>query len=180
MPSASQAAGETVTSPSPGGVISAFCEPEATTSSPQASVSTGTAPRLETPSTTTSAPAAFAAAASAWMSATTPVDVSECVRKTAFAPPSSAKPRAQVVRARRLTPLVGQRVDLAAVRRRELLPALAEVPGGDDDDAIARRAEVRDRGLHRPRAREVKRRTSPSWCGTRLASRSRHSPKTAR
>ena len=46
--------------PRPGGVISAFCEPEATTSIPHASGSSGTAPRLETASTTTSAPAAFA------------------------------------------------------------------------------------------------------------------------
>ena len=46
---------------------------------PHASVSSGTAPRLETASTTTSAPASFATAASAWTSATTPVDVSECV-----------------------------------------------------------------------------------------------------
>ena len=47
----------------PGGVISAFCEPETTTSMPHASVSTGTAPRLETASTTTSAPPSFATSA---------------------------------------------------------------------------------------------------------------------
>ena len=41
----------------PDGVISAFCEPVTTTSSPHASVSSGTAPRLETASTTMSAPA---------------------------------------------------------------------------------------------------------------------------
>ena len=43
-------------------------------------VSSGTAPRLETPSTTTSAPDGFAAAASAWRSQTTPVEVSEWVK----------------------------------------------------------------------------------------------------
>ena len=75
----------------PGGVISAFCDPETTASSPQESVSSGTAPRLETASTTTSAPASFAAAARPWTSATTPVEVSECVRNTTFAPPVSAR-----------------------------------------------------------------------------------------
>jgi len=57
--------------------MSAFCEPETTTSRPQASVSQRTAPRLDTASTTTSDPASLAAAANAWMSLTTPVDVSE-------------------------------------------------------------------------------------------------------
>ena len=79
--------------PRPGGVISAFCEPETTTSSPHASVSQGTAPRLETASTTTSAPPSFAAAASAWMSATTPVEVSECTTQTAFASRSRSRAR---------------------------------------------------------------------------------------
>ena len=68
----SHAAGETHAVARPGGVISAFCEPATTTSSPHSSVSSGTAPRLETASTTTSAPASFAAAASDRTSATTP------------------------------------------------------------------------------------------------------------
>src|SRR3954467_4803427 len=45
--------------------MSAFCEPETTTSRSQASASQGRAPRLETASTTTSAPASLAAAAGA-------------------------------------------------------------------------------------------------------------------
>ena len=53
-----------------------------TTSTPHSSVSSGTAPRLEIASTTAIAPASFAAAASARTSATTPVDVSECVSST--------------------------------------------------------------------------------------------------
>ena len=81
------------TMPRPGGVISAFCEPETTTSRPHASVSHGTAPRLETASTTTSAPRSFAAAASAWTSATTPVDVSEWTIQTAFAARSRSRAR---------------------------------------------------------------------------------------
>ena len=73
--------------------MSAFCEPETTTSSPQASVSHGTAPRLETASTTTSEPASFAAAASERTSATTPVEVSDCTIQTAFASRSRRRAR---------------------------------------------------------------------------------------
>ena len=128
--------------------MSAFCEPETTTSSPHASVSHGTAPRLETASTTTSAPASFAAAARAWTSATTPVEVSDWTSQTAFAG-RSAQPRAQVVGARRLAPRVAEDVDVGAVRRRHRDPALAEAPGGDDEVRLARRDEVRDRRLER-------------------------------
>ena len=79
---------------SPGGVISAFCEPDTTTSSPHASVSSGTAPRLEMASTTDErARVARAPRRAPATSATTPVDVSECVSKTAFAPPASASAR---------------------------------------------------------------------------------------
>ena len=87
----SQAAGDAVVMASPGGVISAFCAPEATTSMPQASVSSGTAPRLETASTTLSAPASRAAAANDCGSSTTPVEVSECVKKTAAASRSRSR-----------------------------------------------------------------------------------------
>ena len=68
--------------------MSAFCEPETTASSPHASVSSGIAPRLETASTATSAPASLATAASDSTSATTPVEVSECVSRTSFTPPT--------------------------------------------------------------------------------------------
>jgi hypothetical protein len=61
--------------------MSAFCAPEATTSIPQASVSKGTAPRLETASTALRAPASRAAAANGCGSITTPVEVSEWVKK---------------------------------------------------------------------------------------------------
>src|SRR6266511_5196185 len=87
---ASRAAGDTDAKATPGGHISAFCEPETTTSIPHASVSRGTAPRLDTPSTTTSAPASFATAVSAWTSHTTPVEVSECVRYTTRTSPASS------------------------------------------------------------------------------------------
>ncbi len=91
--------------------------------------------------------------ARASMSETTPVEVSEWVRNTAFAPPSSARRAATSLGVRRLAPLVCDRLDLAAVRLGELLPALAEVPRRDDDHPIARRAEVRDRRLHGARSR---------------------------
>ena len=71
----------------PGGHISAFCEPERTTSTPQASVSSGTAPSEETASTTSVA--SPTAALIAWMSVTTPVEVSDCVQKTISAPLSA-------------------------------------------------------------------------------------------
>ena len=48
----SRARSETDTNASPGGVISAFCEPVTTTSSPHASVSSGVAPSEEMASTT--------------------------------------------------------------------------------------------------------------------------------
>src|SRR5439155_1484712 len=77
-PAASQAAADAETIARPGGVISAFCAPDATTSIPHASVSSGTAPRLEIASTTLSAPASWTTGAKACRSETTPVEVSEC------------------------------------------------------------------------------------------------------
>ena len=66
--------------PEPGGVISAFCEPEATTSSPQASVSRGRRRGWRRRRRRRARPTASPLLPSAWTSATTPVDVSECVR----------------------------------------------------------------------------------------------------
>jgi hypothetical protein len=60
--------------------MSALCELETTTSRPQASVSSGTAARLEIASTATSAPEPRSRSAISRTSATTPVDVSEWVR----------------------------------------------------------------------------------------------------
>ena len=71
--------------------MSAFCDPDTTESSDHASVSQGIAPRLEIASTPTSAPASLATAAKERTSVTTPVEVSDCVTRTAFAPPSSAR-----------------------------------------------------------------------------------------
>ena len=62
----------------PGAAIHAFWEPVTTTSRPQASISKGTAPSAETPSTRTSAWGASSctAAASAAIGFVTPVEVS--------------------------------------------------------------------------------------------------------
>ena len=90
-------------------------------------------------------PPSFAAAASAWTSATTPVDVSECTTQTAFAV-ALAQPRAHVVRVGRLAPRVAEVVDVRAVAAGHRRPALAEVAGRDDEMRLARRDEV----LRRP------------------------------
>ena len=74
-----QARSETAAKASPGGVISAFCEPDTTTSTPQSSAASSTPPRLETASTTSSAPVGRTASAIACTSWTTPVEVSEWV-----------------------------------------------------------------------------------------------------
>src|SRR5579871_3680692 len=68
--------------------MSAFCEPETTTSMPHAPVSSGTAPSEETASTTTVA--SPAAALIACTSATTPVEVSDCVQNSTCAPLSAS------------------------------------------------------------------------------------------
>ena len=68
----------------PGDADSAFCEPPTATSIPHSSNANGTAPRLETTSTTTSAPASFATRASSRIGWITPVEVSECVSRTAL------------------------------------------------------------------------------------------------
>jgi hypothetical protein len=68
----------------PGEADRAFCEPPTATSTPHPSNSNGTAPRLDTTSATTSAPASFATRASSRTGWITPVEVSECVSSTAL------------------------------------------------------------------------------------------------
>ena len=74
-----QARSDAAAKASPGGVISAFWDPDTTTSMPHSSIASSTPPRLETASTTSSAPIGRSASAIARTSWTTPVDVSECV-----------------------------------------------------------------------------------------------------
>ena len=105
----------------PGGVISAFCEPVTTTSMPHASVSSGTAPRLEIASTTEIAPASLQAATSGWMSETTPVEVSEWTMNATSAPLSASARETSSARGV-CAPLVRQRHDVA---RRTRPPASA-------------------------------------------------------
>jgi hypothetical protein len=47
-------------------------------------------------------------------------------------------------------------VDVGSVRGRERHPALAEIPGGDDEVRLAGRDEVRDRRLERARSGSCK------------------------
>ena len=70
--------------------MSAFCDPATTTSTPQASVASSTPPRLDTASTTSTAPVGAVCAAIASMSCTTPVEVSDWVTNTAAVSASSA------------------------------------------------------------------------------------------
>ena len=118
---------------------------------PQASVSSGTAPRLEIASTTEITPASLQAAASCSMSETTPVDVSEWTRKATPAPLSARRAR-DVLGLRRLAPRVVQRDDVAAVGGAELLPARAELSVRDDERLLAGRDQVREGRLVRARA----------------------------
>ena len=82
---AAQARSESAIIDIPGAAIHAFWEPVTTTSRPQASISNGTAPSAETPSTRISAPGASsrATAASAATGFVTPVEVSLWVSNTA-------------------------------------------------------------------------------------------------
>ncbi len=70
--------------------MSAFCDPATTTSTPQASVASSTPPRLDTASTTSTAPVGAVSRAMRSMSWTTPVEVSDWVTNTAAVSPSAA------------------------------------------------------------------------------------------
>ena len=61
--------------------------------------------------------------------------------------------RGDVVWGRNLSPGVLERLELGAICRSDRLPALPEVAGGDDEDPLARRAQVRDCRLHRAGSR---------------------------
>ena len=81
---AAHAAGDTATKARPGVADRAFCEPPTATSTPQASHSNGTAPTLDTLSTTRSTPAARVIRPTASTSWITAVDVSLCCIRTAL------------------------------------------------------------------------------------------------
>ena len=61
--------------------------------------------------------------------------------------------RADLVGGRHLAPVVREPLHVEAVLLADRDPALAERAGGDDRDAVGRRAEVRDGGVHRAGAR---------------------------
>ncbi len=70
--------------------MSAFCDPDTTTSTPHSSVRRSTPPKLETASTTNAAPVGRTASAIPRTSCTTPVEVSDWVTYTAEAPTAAA------------------------------------------------------------------------------------------
>ena len=59
---------------------------------------------------------------------------------------------AQVVRLGRLAPVEPHVDELCVERLHHAGPALAEIPGGEDELAVARRGQVGDRGLERARS----------------------------
>ena len=63
--------------------------------------------------------------------------------------PGLGESRAQIVGLRRLPPGVPELVHVCAERRRHRAPAVAERSGRDDEDALARRQDVHERGLER-------------------------------
>ena len=83
---AAQARSEAAIIASPGADIQAFCEPVTTTSTPQASISNGTAPSPDTLSTRISASGAtsWTTAARSGIGFITPVEVSLWVSRTAL------------------------------------------------------------------------------------------------
>ena len=130
--------------------MSAFCEPDTTTSTPHSSIGRSTTPSPDTASNTLTAPWAAATSASARTSFSTPVEVSDCVVKSALtSPPRSASARSTSAGVDLLAPLGLEVHGLGAVGIAQLRPALPELPGGRDDRDVARREQVRDRRLHR-------------------------------
>ena len=96
------------------------------------------------------APLSRTTRASAWTSATTPVDVSECTRTATSAPVSARRERRSSgcgVSPQEYLKLV----DVRPERRRHRAPAIAERPGRHDEHALAGREDVHERRLERTR-----------------------------
>ena len=108
--------------------MSALWELVTTASRPQASVSSGTAARLEIASTAIKASEPLIAPAIARTSATTPVDVSEVRQEDDLGAAGLFEARRDVVGARALAPLVAKMVDVAAVGAGHRGPALPKKP----------------------------------------------------
>ena len=124
----SSARSETEANASPGGVMSAFCEPATTTSMPHSSCSQPrVAPRPETASTTSSAPWRRATSASARTSCTIPVEVSDSVANTTSTPGLLAQHPVDLGGVEAHAPARLVLDQLGAVGLAELDPALAEL-----------------------------------------------------
>ena len=131
----------------------AFCEPVTTTSAPQPSVSSGTAPRLETASTIESAPASRARGEQR-------LEVAHDTRRRLGVDeehgPSRRSRRARSRRssARGASPQAYASGTTSQPSARAIaLPALAELSLRDGEHALAGREEVDDRRLEGARAR---------------------------
>ena len=135
------AASETAHVPRPGGVISAFCEPETTTSSPQASVSQRHGAEARDGVDDDERSRLLRRGGER-------LDVGDDAgRRLGLDDPDRlrlalAQPRAHVVGVGRLAPGVAQMVDVGAVRPGHRGPALAEAARRDDEVRLAGRDEV--------------------------------------
>src|SRR5579884_230258 len=130
----------------PGGLISAFCDPVMTTSTPHASVSSGIAPRLLTASTMSRAGWSPSASRTARTSLWTPVLVSLCVTSTARYSRRASLRRCSAIAS------IGTGCPPSAVSLRDRGEPLAERSVVDGQHAVARRQEVGDGRLEAARA----------------------------
>ena len=142
---------------SPGAAIQAFCEPVTTRSTPQASISNGTAPRPDTLSTTMSASGAASrmAAARTGIGFITPVEVSLWVSSTARKPGRrlGGQGRPDLGRVGGLAPFDRDLGHVRAVGRGDLGEAVAERADRHREDPVAGRQDVDHGGLEPTGAR---------------------------
>ena len=129
-----------------------FCEPETTTSSPQASVSIGTAPRLETASIASRHLRPRVRSPIAWMSVTVAVEVSECTT-TASRSVSSAIASATTAGSGGRPHSHSSTVTSAPKARAIATQRSPNAPGRDAQHAIARLDQVGEDRLERAGAR---------------------------
>ncbi len=128
--------------------MTAFWEPPMRTSMPQPSMSRCVVPRPVMASTMSRASLTFSLRSLAMpsMSWRTPVEDSVAWTKTARV--SSLSAALDLVEREGAAVRSFDHVDVAAEGFGEAAPALAELAGGEDEDAVAGRGEVGDGGLH--------------------------------
>ena len=158
-------------SPGPGAAIHAFCEPVTTTSTPQASISNGTAPRPETLSTRISASGLTSRIAAA----RTGDRVHHAGRRLVVGQQDRLVRRVRGERLAdgagigRLAPLDVELRHVRAVDPGDLREPVAERADRDAEDAVAGRQRVDDRGLE-PAAAGASSASRRRWSSRRTAS----------